>query len=114
VKQVATLIRTSPLNSALVSEALRMTLGLILTGNKVKVVFAENGVYLLKAVLPEMVGYSDIKRHMETLKEFGCEFLAEKESMEERGVAQSTFETLTEDRRKIAKVLGESDLVIGF
>ncbi len=113
MKQVTTLLRQSSLNSTFTSEVLRMTLGLTLSGNAVKVVLAEEGVYLLQASAPEKVGLSEMHRHIRTLQELGCPFVAEKESMEERGIRDSVFPVTREDRSTIAAILGESDLVIG-
>jgi len=113
MKQVTILLRHSPLSRTFTSESLRMTLVLTLSGNEVKVVLAEEGVYLLQASAPEQLGLTEIHRHVRTLQELGCLFVAEKESMDERGIPDAVFPVDQEDRRAIAGILSESDLVIG-
>ena len=113
MKQVTTLLRQSPFNSTFTSEVLRMTLGLTLSGNAVKVVLAEEGVYLLQTPAPEKIGLSEIHRHVQTLQELGCLFLADQESVEERSIRDSVFPVTFKNRSAIADVLAESDLVIG-
>jgi len=114
VKKVTTVIRRSPFNSMAVSDALRMSLGLTLTNNKVTVVFVEDGVYLSVFPAPDVIGYPDIKRHMETLKELGCELVVEKESMETRGLPDRGVALNVKNREEIGRIIEGSDRVIGF
>ncbi len=113
MKEVITLLRQPPLNRTFISEMLRMSLGLTLSGNTVKVVLAEEGIYLLQAAVPEKIGLSEIHRHVQTLQELGCPFLAEQESRETRGIGDSIFPVTWVDRRTLGKILAESDFVIG-
>lgn len=113
MKQVTTLLRQAPLGRTSTSEALRMTLGLTLAGNAVKVVLVEDGVFLLQASAPEKIGLTEIYRHVRTLQELGCPFVAEKESMDERGILDPVFPVHQEDRSAVAEILSGSDLVIG-
>jgi sulfur relay protein TusC/DsrF len=114
VKKVTTVIRRSPFNSVITSEALRMSLGLTLTDNEVTVVFVEDGVYLLSSPAAEAIGYPDIKRHMETLKEMGCELIAEEESLQKRGLTDRRVEASIRSRKEIEQIIEQSDRVIGF
>ena len=114
VKKVTTVIRRSPFNSVLISEALRMSLGLTLTDNLVTVVFIEDGVYLPVSLVSEAPGYPDEKRHIKTLKEEGCELVAETESLKERGLLDQKIEMKIKSRREIDQIIEQSDRVIGF
>jgi sulfur relay (sulfurtransferase) DsrF/TusC family protein len=114
VKKVTTVIRRSPFNSVLISEALRMSLGLTLTDNLVTVVFIEDGVYLPVSLATETFGYPDAKRHIETLMEEGCELVAETESLKERGLLDQRIEMKIKSRREIDQIIEQSDRVIGF
>jgi len=113
MKEVITLLRRSPLEGTFLSEMLRMSLGLTLSGNGVKVVLAGEAVSLLQAPAPEKIGLTEIHRHVRTLQELGCPFLAEKEAADERGIADPLFPVTWVTRRTIGKTLAESDLVIG-
>ncbi len=113
MKEVTTLIRQSPFNSALPAEVLRMTMGLILSENKVQVVLTEDGVQLLRAVLPERIGGQDVKRHLETLGELGCDIIAEVESLDARGIGDPAIEVMRKSRSEIAELLAASDTVLG-
>ncbi len=114
MKTVTTVIRRSPFNSAIASEALRMSLGLLIGNNRVRVVFAQDGVYLLGACSPESIQAPEVKRHIETLQEFGCELIAEAESLQSRGMSQTAFEVKQMNRDEIAHLLAESDRVAAF
>ncbi len=114
MKTVTTVIRCSPFNSAIASEALRMSLGLVLGDNRVRVVFAEDGVYLLGDCSPETIEGPEVKRHIETLREFDCDLIAEQESLEARGMSETALEVKRMDRDEIARLLAESDRVAAF
>ncbi len=114
MKSVTTVIRRSPFNSAMASEALRMSLGLVLKEIRVRVVFAEDGVYLLGDCAPETIEGPEVKRHIETLQEFGCELIAEQESLAARGISETAFDVQRMDRHTIARLLAESDRVAAF
>ena len=114
MKRVTTVIRRSPFNSAIPTEALRMSLGLTLTDNMVTVVFVEDGVYLPASLTNEFTGYPDTKRHLETLKELGCKMVAEKESLKERDLMGRKIEVVIGSRKEIDQIIEQSDRVIGF
>ncbi len=114
MKKVTTIIRRSPFNSVVTSEALRMSLGLTLANNKVAVIFIGNGVYLLVTSGSQEAVYPEMKRHIETLRELGCELIAETESLEERGFSAGQIDVKKMSRVEIGQFLMESDRVIGF
>lgn len=114
MKKVTTLIRQSPFNSALPAEALRMTLGLILSENKAQVVLTEDGVHLLRAVSPERIGGQDVHRHLRTLSEMGCDIIAEEESLEAMGIGDPAIQVTRKTRSEIAELLTTSDYVLGI
>ncbi len=114
MKTVTTVIRCSPFNSMQASEALRMSLGLSLSSNRVRVLFAEDGVYLLGPVSVERIGFSEMERHIRTLLEVGCELWVESESLEARGLSRLNFDVKTAERNEVSRFLAESDLVMSF
>ena len=91
-----------------------MSLGLTLTDNVVTVVFIEDGVYLPVSFATEAGGYPDAMRHLETLKELGCELIVETESLEKRGLRDQKIEIKMMSRKGIERILEDSDRVIGF
>ena len=114
MNKIVTVIRRSPFNSVVALEALRMSLGLTLSDNKVTVVFIEDGVYLVVSPATEAIGYPDVKKHIETLNEVGCDLIAEKESLEERGLLDQKVGVKIIERREIDRIIEQSDRVIGF
>lgn len=91
-----------------------MCLGLTLTDNKVTVIFSGEGVYLVSPLTPGAIGYPDVTRHMKTLKEVGCELVAEKESLEMRGLTDPGSTVDVKGRSAIQDLIEQSDRVIGF
>jgi sulfur relay (sulfurtransferase) DsrF/TusC family protein len=114
VKKVTTVLRRSPFNSVVASEALRMSLGLTLSDNTVTVVFVEDAVYILVSPDTEAIRYPDVKRHIETLKEMGCQLIAEKESLKKRGLLDRKLDVNICSRREIDQIIEQSDRVICF
>lgn len=91
-----------------------MSLGLTLTDNRVTVIFIEDGVYLLGFSASDETGYRDVIRHVETLKELGCELIAEEESMKKRDLTDTSFDMNISSRREIEQIIEASDRVIVF
>ena len=114
MKKVTVVIRKSPFNTLRNSEGLRMSIGLTLRDNAVRVVFAEDGVYTLAATAPEAVASPEVKRHIETLPMLGHELIAEKESLEERGIVNTRRKVGVQTRQEIARLIAESDVVIAY
>lgn len=112
--KIAILIRLSPFNSVIATEALRMGLGLTLSDNKVTVAFLEDGVYLPVSSAADGAGFPDVIRHIETLKEMGCRLVVEKDSLEKRGLLDRKIDVEIVTRRGIDKIIAGSDRVIGF
>lgn len=112
-KKIAVVIRHSPLNTLRMSETLRMSVGLTLAdGNAVTVIFADDGVYALGVVAPEMIGSPGIKKHVHTLKLLGHRLVAEGKATEERQMTDLLSDVELLDRPKIARLMAESDAVI--
>jgi len=84
-----------------------MSVGLLLSDNKVRVVLMEDGVYLLGTLQPEIVGAQDINRHLQTLQDFGAEIIVDKKSIEARKNLQPTLDTVLKSREEIATILAD-------
>ena len=114
MKEVTTLIRRPPERGKEVAEALRVSLGLTLTENRVTLVLAEEGVGLLVPAAADPPERRAMERHLRTLRELRCRVVAEQEALEERGLARRTLAAEVLPRRAVQELLRGSSLVIGF
>ena len=112
MKEVTVVIRKSPFNTLRNSEALRMSVGLTLAENRVRVIFVDDGVYTLLPTSPEVIGSPMLRKHLEMLRLLGCPRLAEEESLEERGLKTLGYEVEIKPRMEIARLIAGSDVVI--
>lgn len=116
MNQIAVLVHKSPFNTIRNSEGLRMAVGLTLEeDNKVTVVFVKDGVFLLGGVDPERIQSGTVKKHLETLRLLGHRLVAERESMEERGINPPEASAVKVDilsRHEVIKILSEANRVI--
>jgi sulfur relay (sulfurtransferase) DsrF/TusC family protein len=114
MKKVTVVLQKSPFNTLRNSEALRMSLGLTLAENAVRVVFVRNAVYCLLPAMPEKIKSPVFGRHIEMLQTLKCRLVAEKESLEERGIKDVKYNTEVMDRKEISRFIKESDSVITY
>jgi sulfur relay (sulfurtransferase) DsrF/TusC family protein len=114
MKTTTVVISQSPLKMVRVAEALRMSVGLTLCDDAVRVVFVGDGVYTLLHTEPARVGMPEYSRHVRTLKDLGHEIYAERESLEERGLEKISFKPRIVSRSEVARLLLDSDAVIRY
>ena len=91
-----------------------MSVGLILSDNKINVIFIEDGVYALCPAKPEIINGPDIDKHLSMLKECGCDLIAEKKSLTDRKITDYSVDIILKNRQEISKLLAKSDYVIGI
>jgi sulfur relay (sulfurtransferase) DsrF/TusC family protein len=114
MKTTIVLISQSPLKTLRVAEALRMSVGLTLCDDAVQVVFVDDGVYALVGADPARVGMPEYARHVETLGQLGHRLVAERESLEERGIDRLAFTVDTVARAEVPALLVAGDCVIRY
>jgi sulfur relay (sulfurtransferase) DsrF/TusC family protein len=114
MKTTTVIISQAPLGTLRVAEALRMSVGLTLRDDAVQVLFVGDGVYALLQTAPEKVAMPDYIRHIETIKQLGHRILAERESLDERGIDQPTHGAEVISRSEVAGLLIESDGVVRY
>ena len=114
MKKVTVIISKSPFNTLRNSEALRMSVGLTLADNAVQVVFVGDGVYTLLDNSPETIDSPELRKHIETLKMLKHQIIAEKESLDERGINNLAYEVEIKSREGIASLITESNAVIPY
>jgi sulfur relay (sulfurtransferase) DsrF/TusC family protein len=113
MNQVVVLVHQSPFNTIRNSEGLRMAVGLTLEeDNRVTVVFVRDGVFLIGNVSPERIQSGIVKKHLDALRLLGHRLVAERESMEERGIKEPAIKIDVLDRNEVVKILSEADRVI--
>jgi sulfur relay (sulfurtransferase) DsrF/TusC family protein len=91
-----------------------MSVGLTLADNAVRVVFVDDGVYLLGITKPEAIGSPEIKKHIETLLILGHELFADKESLDERRLESVAYKVAIRPRSEIVEIISQSDVVITY
>ncbi|MBI4377764.1 MAG: DsrE family protein [Nitrospinae bacterium] len=114
MKKVTVVLQKSPLNTMRNSEALRMSLGLTLANNAVRVIFVQDALYSLLNTLPERIKSPGFRRHIEMLDKLKCRLVAERESMEERGIREINYPLEIRDRGEVFTLIKESDSLIVY
>ncbi len=87
-KEVAVLVRRTPLNSVKASEALRHSVGLTLSDNKVTVLLADAAAWLAVPLSPQVIGGGEIKKAIDTVALMGGQVKVEAESLARFGIGQ--------------------------
>jgi len=114
MKHVTIIISKSPFSSVLASEALRMSVGMIIMNNKLRLILSEEGVYNLNVTNHAIIQGPEVTRHLHTLQEFGCEIIAEQEAVDAGNIKDFSVSVLLKNRQEISQLLTESDYVIGI
>ncbi len=114
MKNIAVIVRNLPLNTRRNAEALRMSVGLTLREDKVTVIFMDDGIYSATRVNPELIGAPTLKKEFEALPMMKCAMLADKPSMEKRGIKNLVPNVRAAGRDEIVRTITGSDIVIPF
>ena len=91
-----------------------MSVGLTLREDKVTVIFMDDGVYTAAQTKPERIHLSPLDREFGALAMLKCSLLADKPSMDKRGVKELIENVKTADRVEIVRTMNESDIIIPF
>ncbi len=114
MKKIAVVVRNLPLNTRRNAEALRMSVGLTLREDKVTVIFMDDGVYSATHIKPELISFAPLDKEFGALSMLKCALLADKPSMEARGVKDLLPKVKPMEREEIVRTITESDIVIPF
>ena len=114
MKTTSVIISLSPLKTLRVAEALRMSVGLTLCGDRVQVLFMADGVYALLNTKPGKIGMPEYSRHIETLKQLNHRLFVEQEALDERTINEIRPEAEIVSRADLARLLLASDCVIRY
>ena len=114
MKNITVIVRNLPFNTRRNAEALRMSVGLTLREDKVTVIFMDDGVYSATQVKPELIGAPTLKKEFEALPMMKCTMLADRQSMEKRGIKNPVPNVMAVERDEIVRTITGSDIVIPF
>ncbi len=114
MKNITVIVRNLPFNTRKNSEALRMSVGLTLRDDKVTVIFIDDGVYTATPARPEMINSPAPVKEFEALRMLQCRMLADKVSLEKRGLRELIRDIRPAEREEIVETMTESDIVIPF
>jgi len=91
-----------------------MSVGLTLREDKVTVIFMDDGIYSVTQVKPGFIKFPTLDKEFGALKMMKCDLLADKASMDKRGIKQLIENIKTADREEIVRTMNESDIIIPF
>jgi sulfur relay (sulfurtransferase) DsrF/TusC family protein len=114
MKKITVIVRNLPFNTRKNAEALRMSVGLTLREDKVTVIFMDDGIYTATHIKPEIINIPRLDREFGALKMLKCNLLADKPSMDKRGIKELIENIKTADREEIVRTINESDIIIPF
>lgn len=114
MKKITIIVRNLPLNTRRNAEALRMSIGLTLREDEVKVIFMDNGVYTATPINPELIGFNSYEKEFEALSMLKCPMMVDKPSLKKRGIKHLRKEVKVVEREEIVKTITQSDIVIPF
>jgi sulfur relay (sulfurtransferase) DsrF/TusC family protein len=114
MKKIAVIVKNLPLNTRRNAEALRMSVGLTLREDKVTVIFLDDGVYSATQTKPELVKLKPLSKEFEALSMLKCPMLADRYSMQKRGISALVANVRPIEREELVKTITESDIVIPF
>ena len=114
MKNIAVIVRNLPFNTRRNAEALRMSVGLTLREDKVTVIFIDDGVYTATRTKPEIINIPPPVREFGALTMLKCRMIADKPSLEKRGIKELIENIQILERKEIVRTISESDIVIPF
>ncbi|GFO98036.1 hypothetical protein ig2599ANME_2247 [groundwater metagenome] len=114
MKKITVIVRNLPLNTRRNAEALRMSVGLTLREDKVTVIFMDDGVYSAAPAKSELIHVQPLKKEFEALSMLKCTLLADKQSLEKRGIKSLVSNVKAVERDEIVRKITGSDIVIPF
>jgi sulfur relay (sulfurtransferase) DsrF/TusC family protein len=114
MKKITVIVRNLPFNTRRNAEALRMSVGLTLREDKVTVIFTDDGIYSATPTKPESINLASLDREFGALSMLKCKLLADKSSMEIRGISDIIDKIQPVEREEIVRTITESDIVIPF
>jgi len=91
-----------------------MSVGLTLREDEVTVIFIDDGVYTATPTKSEIINFPPPVREFGALTMLKCKMLADKPSLEKRGIKELIENINIVEREEIVRTISESDIVIPF
>jgi len=114
MKKITVIVRNLPFNTRRNAEALRMSVGLTLREDKVTVIFIDDGIYTATTTKPDLIHFAPLEREFGALAMLKCRLLADKPSMEKRGLKELLENVNPVEREEIVRTINDSDIIIPF
>ncbi len=114
MKKITVIVRNLPFNTRKNAEALRMSVGLTLREDKVTVIFMDDGIFSATPAKPERINLASLDREFGALSMLKGTLMADKPSMDKRGVKELIENIKIADREEIVRTMNGSDIIIPF
>ncbi len=114
MKKVLVIVQDSPFNTLRTSEAFRMAMGMILSGNPVSVLLVGDGVWSLLPLQSERIGRPSIQTYLEYFPKVHISLFADTAALTERGLTALPGGTEAIPHEKALALISESEVVIPF
>src|SRR3972149_10458822 len=108
MKKITVIIRNLPFNTRKNAEALRMSVGLTLREDRVTVIFMDDGVYTATRTQPELINFPPPIKEFGALTMLKCKLLADRPSIEKRGIPELLENITPVEREEIVRALNGS------
>lgn len=113
-KQVVVIVSDGPFNTARVSEAFRMSIGLTMSKCHISLLLIHDGVYNLLPLHAEKIGRPGIAEYLRATKQVGLQLLADADAVLEREITCLGQTVLKVSHNEMLKRICEADVVIPF
>lgn len=114
VKNISFVIRTTPFNTIVLAEALRMAVGLTMHDNRINILFIGDGVWNALKLSPHIVGRPDIYESMELFSACGVRVFADEVSLMERDISEYESHVEKISREDSYDLIANCDVVMSF
>ena len=114
VKKVVFVIQTTPFNTIVLSEAMRMAVGMTVHDNKVNILFIGDGAWNALKLAPHIIGRPDMHESMELFSACGVGVFADDASLRERDISEYDGYIEKISRKDAFDLIVNSDVVMNF
>ncbi len=114
MKKVLVIVDEGPFNSARVSEAFRMSIGLTMSHCHISLLLVHDGVYNLLPLRAEKIGRPGIADYIQVAEQVGLHLILDADSVAKRALKVTETIALQVPREEMLKLICEADVVIPF
>ena len=114
VKKVIFVIQTTPFNTIVLSEAMRMAVGMTVHDNRVNILLTGDGAWNALRLVPNIIGRPDMHESMELFSACGVGVFADEVSLKERGISEYNGHIEKISRKDAYDLIVNADVVMNF